>query len=61
MLQFSDYQKKIGNSVKKDTLIIYGAGTLGKVTLQALRNYNYEADFCDSDNRKHNLKLKKKI
>lgn len=61
MLQFSDYQKKIGNSVKKDTLIIYGAGTLGKVTLQALRNYNYEADFfCDSDNRKHNLKVEEK-
>ena len=40
MLQFRDYQSKLINSEKKNNLIIYGAGTLGKVTLQALRKYN---------------------
>ena len=58
MLQFQDYLKK---QDKKNHLIIYGAGTLGKVTLQALRKYNFEADyFCDSDVRKHNLKVENK-
>ena len=58
MLQFENYLKK---EEKKDRLIIYGAGTLGKVTLQALRKYNFEADyFCDSDVRKHHLKVENK-
>ena len=58
MLQFDDYLKK---KDKKDRLIIYGAGTLGKVTLQALKKYNFEADyFCDSDVRKHHLKVENK-
>jgi hypothetical protein len=58
MLQFDNYLKK---EEKKDRLIIYGAGTLGKVTLQALRKYNFEVDcFCDSDVRKHHLKVENK-
>ena len=58
MLHFADYQSKLNKSNKKDHLIIYGAGTLGKVTLQTLKKHNLDVDFfCDSDVRKHHLKV----
>tara|TARA_B100000315_G_scaffold255544_1_gene299137 strand:+ start:1505 stop:2752 length:1248 start_codon:yes stop_codon:yes gene_type:complete len=61
MLHFSDYQNKINKFAKKSNLVIYGAGTLGKVTSQALKKYDIEVDFfCDSDKRKYHLKTEKK-
>ena len=61
MLHFADYQSKLNKSNKKDHLIIYGAGTLGKVTLQTLKKHNIDVDFfCDSDVRKHHLKVEEK-
>ena len=61
MLHFNDYQNKINKFAKKSNLVIYGAGTLGKVTSQALKKYDIEVDFfCDSDKRKYHLKTEKK-
>ena len=61
MLHFDEYLSKLKQFSKKNHLVIYGAGTLGKVTLQALKKYNLEVDFfCDSDVRKHHLKVEGK-
>ena len=61
MLQFSDYINKYSNNSRKAKLIIFGAGTLGKLTAQVLKINNIEVDFyCDSDARKHNKKINNK-
>ena len=61
MLQFIDYKNKLNRDNQKKHLILYGAGTLGKVTLQVLKNLDVEIDFfCDSDVRKHHLKVEGK-
>jgi hypothetical protein len=61
MLHFKDYQNKLSKFSKKNNLILYGAGTLGKVTCQTLKNKGIEVDFfCDSDVRKHHLKVEQK-
>jgi len=61
MLHFTDYQNKLSNFNKKNDLILYGAGTLGKVTCQVLKAKGIETDFfCDSDDRKHHLKVEEK-
>ena len=61
MLQFIDYKNKLNTVNQKKNLILYGAGTLGKVTLQVLKNLDIEVDFfCDSDVRKHHLKVEGK-
>ena len=61
MLHFKDYQNKLSKFNKKNNLILYGAGTLGKVTYQTLKKKGIEVDFfCDSDERKHHLKVEQK-
>lgn len=61
MFQFSDYQNKLSKINKKNDLILYGAGTLGKVTCQILNSKGIDVDFfCDSDDRKHHLKVEQK-
>ena len=61
MLQFKDYKNKSNLASLKKPLVLYGAGTLGKVTLQVLKSLGIEVDFfCDSDKRKHNLKVLEK-
>ena len=42
-------------------VIVYGAGTLGKITQKILSDYGKEIKFfCDSDKKKFNLEIKKK-
>ena len=36
MMQFTDYQKKYLINKRKGNVVIFGAGTLGKLTLIAL-------------------------
>ena len=58
MLHFSDYIKK---KPKKNgnLLVIYGAGIVGRLTLEALNQKNINVDFfCDSDPRKLKIKVK---
>ena len=54
-------ENKLDRVNPKKHLILYGAGTLGKVTLQVLKKLDIEVDFfCDSDVRKHHLKVEGK-
>ncbi len=56
MLLFSDYQKQTPKN--NNLLIIYGAGIVGRLTLEALAQKNIKADyFCDSDPRKQKIKV----
>ena len=56
MLLFADYQKQ--NTKNNNLLIIYGAGIVGRLTLEALAQKNIKADyFCDSDPRKQKIKI----
>ena len=60
MLNLSNYLKKIQNSKEKNYLIIFGAGTIGKLTLEALKIKNIKVDFfCDSDVRKQDKEIDK--
>ena len=45
MLNLSNYLEKIQNSKEKNYLIIFGAGTIGKLTLEALKIKNIKVDF----------------
>jgi organic radical activating enzyme len=58
MLHFSDYIKK--NPKKNgNLLVIYGAGIVGRLALEALNQKNINVDFfCDSDPRKLKIKVK---
>ena len=58
MLHFCDYIKK--NPKKNGNhLVIYGAGIVGRLTLEALNQKNINVDFfCDSDPRKLKIKVK---
>ena len=61
MLNLSDYLKKPQNNKEKNYLIIFGAGTIGKLTLEALKIKNIKVDFfCDSDVRKQDKEIDKK-
>ena len=55
MLQFTDY---LNNSKSQDSiLVIYGAGTIGRLTLEALKEKHIKVNFfCDSDTRKKKYK-----
>ena len=55
MQQFSDFLNKYKNNQKKKDLILFGAGTIGRLTFGALKEKNIQIDyFCDSDARKQN-------
>ena len=59
MLQFSDYVKNSQKNIKKDDiLIIFGAGIVGRLTFEALKEKNITVDyFCDSDARKQKIQI----
>ena len=63
MLEFSHFLNKHQSSTKLENLIIFGAGTLGKLTLIALNKKGFKVNFfCDSDIRKrekniHGIKI----
>ena len=60
MLQFSDYLLKKQTNNKPLT-IIYGAGIVGRMTLEALEKKNIKVDFfCDKSSRKQKIKVKRK-
>ena len=58
MLHFSDYLHK--NSQNNENLsIIYGAGIVGRMTLEALSQKNINVDFfCDGSLEKQKIKVK---
>ena len=57
MLLFSDYLKQTSKN-NNNLLIIFGAGIVGRLTLEALNQRNINVDyFCDSDPRKQKLKI----
>ena len=59
MLQFSEYINKLQkNQNKNNLLVIYAAGTIGKLTLHALKEKNIKVDyFCDNDSAKWNTTI----
>ena len=59
MLQFSDYINKLQkNQNKRNLLVIYTAGTVGKLTLHALKEKNIKVDYlCDNDSAKWNTTI----
>ena len=57
MKEFSDF--KIDHNAK-DKIVLFGAGTLGKLTLIGLKNNEIRVDFfCDSDERKQGKEIEK--
>ena len=62
MLQFEDFQKLDRQNQIEKKIIIFGAGTIGRITQLALKKNNIEIDyFCDSDKRKQEYKLGNKL
>ena len=60
MLNFNDYLTSLQNNGKNKYFVIFGAGTIGKLTLEALKIKNIKVDFfCDSDVRKQNQEIEK--
>ena len=59
MLQSSDYINKFQkNQDKSSLLVIYGTGTIGRLTLDALKEKNIKANyFCDDDSTKWNTTI----
>lgn len=59
MLQFSDYIDKVQKNQNKDNLlVIYGAGVIGRLTLDALKEKNIKVNyFCDSNSAKWNTEI----
>jgi organic radical activating enzyme len=53
MKEFSDFLNKYKSSAETENLVIFGAGTLGRLTLIALNEKGIKVNlFCDSDVRK---------
>ena len=59
MLQFSDYVKNSQKNINKnELLIIFGAGIVGRLTFEALKEKNIKVDyFCDSSPRKQKIQI----
>ena len=59
MLQFTDYINKSQKSKNNSNLlVIYAAGTIGKLTLNALKEKNIRVNyFCDYDSTKWNTEV----
>tara|TARA_Y100001970_G_scaffold294295_1_gene449988 strand:+ start:14098 stop:15357 length:1260 start_codon:yes stop_codon:yes gene_type:complete len=57
MLQFSDYINKTAKN-NNQLLVIYGAGIVGRMTLEALSKKNIKVDFfCDGSPNKQKIKV----
>ena len=58
MLNFSDYVKRTSKNNDKLS-IIYGAGIVGRMTLEALSQKNINVDFfCDGSPEKQKIRVK---
>ena len=58
MLNFSDYAKKYSQN-NNNLSIIYGAGIVGRMTLEALSQRKIKVDlFCDASPEKQKIKVK---
>ena len=58
MLKFSDYVNKVSQN-NNNLSIIYGAGIVGRMTLEALSQRNIKVDFfCDASPEKQKIKVK---
>ena len=58
MKTFSEFLGKYNASELKTEIVIFGAGTIGRLTFGALKEKNINADyFCDSDLRKQKSKI----
>ena len=49
MLQFEDFQKLDRQNQIEKKIIIFGAGTIGRITQLALKKNNIEIKFLDFD------------
>ena len=59
MFSFSDYVNKKTKNSDKNLSIIYGAGIVGRMTLEALNQKNIKVDFiCDGSPEKQKIKVK---
>ena len=62
MLQFEDFINLCKSDQKRKKIVIFGAGTIGRLTHLALKEDNIEINyFCDSDKRKQKYKLENKL
>ena len=58
MLNFSDYVNKVSQN-NENLSIIYGAGIVGRMTLEALSQKKIKVDFfCDGSPEKQKIKVK---
>ncbi len=58
MLQFSDFTRIVPKNSDK-LIVIYGAGIVGRMTLEALNQKNIKVDFfCDGSLNKQKIKIK---
>ena len=58
MLKFSDYKNLVNNNTKAP-LVLYGAGLIGKLILESLKQKNINVDyFCDRDEAKYDTEIK---
>ena len=58
MLQFSDYLNN-GFNNRENITVIYGAGIVGRMTLEALQQNDIKVDFfCDGSENKQKIKVK---
>ncbi len=62
MLQFADFQNSYKPNQKDGKIVIFGAGTIGRLTQLALKDHDIQIDyFCDSDKRKQKYKIEDKL
>ena len=59
MLQFSDYVNNSKKNINEnDLLVIFGAGIVGRLTFEALKEKNIKVDyFCDSNVKKQKIQI----
>ena len=58
MLQFADFENSYKPNQKDGKIVIFGAGTVGRLAHLALKDHGIEIDyFCDSDKRKQKHKI----
>ena len=62
MLQFEDFKNSYKPNQKDGKIVIFGAGTVGRLAHLALKDHGIEIDyFCDSDKRKQKHKIEDKL
>ena len=58
MNNYTNFLKKYANQKNKSEIVIFGAGTIGRLTFGALKSKNINPSyFCDSDIRKQKSKI----